>query len=322
MRISVIIPVYNSERYLEKCLSSVIAQTYHDLEILCIDDGSTDNSSKILQMYAARDPRINVFSQKNSGVSAARNRGLELATGEWISFVDSDDELELDMYEILISLAIEHNADIAHCGYKRMCLDGTTKDVCGTGMLLVQNSAEASKCMLEGTYFSNSLWNKLYRRTLFDDVWFDPSLKINEDVLVNVQVFAKANKLAFIDVPKYHYFEREQSACNTTMELRKKQDCVEAAEKMLSLHRGGELESVCADRLMRTLIDLYRYYVLNNRETKTECDRIHQKICCLGYEGISARNRWNYRFMRCLPTLYRLVYSLYDRIRTPNWDIK
>lgn len=322
--ISVIVPVYNNAPYLEQCLTSILSQTYSALEIICVNDGSTDESPEILHRIAQRDPRITVLSQENNGVSSARNAGLDAANGDYIAFVDSDDELEPDMYETLFRLAAEHQADIAHCGYKKIHLDGTTKDVRGTGELLVQTSHEALECLLSGKYFVGSPCNKLYRRELFSDVRFDTSLKINEDVLMNVQVFFKAEKIVFLDVPEYHYFERAGSSCGRTNLLRKKQDCVAASEKMFDLCRNTELEGVCAGRLRGTLMDLYRTYLLTDiRGTKAVREDIHSKIrtAAPSCKSRLSRSEINYRFMRYFPQLYRITYSIYDKIRKPNWDI-
>lgn len=195
--ISVIIPVYNSAPYLEQCLNSVLSQTYPNLEVICVDDGSTDISKHIIQKFVEEDSRVILVSQPNSGVSTARNAGLDIAHGEYITFVDSDDEIEPDMYETLLDLLLRYKADIAHCGYKKMHLDGTVKDVLGTGELLVQDSSEASKCLITGQHFVGSPCTKLYKQELFSNIRFVPELKINEDVLVNAQLFNRAQKIVF-----------------------------------------------------------------------------------------------------------------------------
>ena len=115
-KISVIIPVYKVEQYLPECLDSIINQTYKNLEIICIDDGSPDNSGKILDEYASKDNRIRVIHKENGGISSARNAGLDIATGDWISFVDSDDWLDINTYEKLLSSADEANTDIVMFG--------------------------------------------------------------------------------------------------------------------------------------------------------------------------------------------------------------
>lgn len=119
-KISVIIPVYNSEKFLKKCLDSIINQTLNDIEIICIDDGSTDKSLRILNNFADKDNRITIINQKNSGPSAARNKGIEIAKGEYIGFVDSDDWIDLDFYEKLYNSAKKYDADVAVCGIKRL----------------------------------------------------------------------------------------------------------------------------------------------------------------------------------------------------------
>ena len=322
--ISVIIPVYNTGHYLEECFRSICSQTYTDLEILAVDDGSTDGSSTSLDVFAAKDSRIRVIHQKNAGVSAARNTGLALANGDYVAFVDSDDQLELDMYETLIKLAEDYQADIAHCGYKRINSDGTFKDVQGTGQLLIQDSREAVECLLSGRFFVGSLWNKLYRRELFHNVWFDTALNTNEDVLANVQVFRNARIVAFLDVPKYYYFDREDSSCSRTPKLRRSRDCVSAAEKMQEVCKDTELERICVGRVADSLIHLYRVCLMADiRGTKAERSRIHDRICAVLPQsgGIPFRSMINYRLMHFAPRLYRIAYSVYDRIRKPNWDL-
>ena len=324
MMISVIMPAYNSGPYLRECLDSVRAQTYRELEIICVNDGSIDNSQDILTDVARQDSRVKVIIQENSGVSAARNTGLDVARGDYLTFVDSDDAIESDFYEILINLAEKYQADIAHCGYKKIYLDGSTKDVCGTGELLVQDGLEASRCFLSGKYFTGGPTNKIYRSSLVGDTRFDTSLKINEDLLFNAKLFPKAERVAFLDVPKYHYFERENSACHRTALIRKKQDVVAAAEQILQLFVNTSVEPIAANRLYYCLIDLYRAYLFNGlHKNRKECEEIHSRICEISplCNSKSHRNENNYRFMRAFPLGYKLVYALYDHIRKPNWDI-
>lgn len=322
--ISVIIPVYNSGKYIADCLDHVLAQTVRDLELLCIDDGSTDQSATILDRYARSDSRIKVVHQSNSGVSAARNAGLSLAKGEFITFVDSDDTLDPNMYAHLLELITCHSADIAHCGYRKIFLDGSSRDVGGTNELLIQNSMEAAKCLLSGQHFTGGLWNKLYRSRLFEHIRFDTELKMNEDVLINAAIFQKAEKIVFHDVPLYHYYERAGSSCSAMAEQKKKEDSVLAAERIFSLYRDTEAAAEAARKLHYSLCDLYRTCLLSGDRCNSEAaQQVDQKIKqILPYcENLSSRAKWNYRFMHRLPHLYRLIYRVYDRIRTPNWDL-
>lgn len=322
--ISVIVPVYNSSPYLQSCLSSILAQTYQDLEIICVNDGSTDNSLQFLIEAAQQDTRIKILSQENSGVSVARNAGLNMARGDYISFVDSDDELEPDMYEILLNLAEKYQADVAHCGYKKIHLDGSAKDIRGTEELLIQDGLEACKCLLSGQHFTGGLWNKLYRAGLIGNTRFDEALKINEDVLFNAQAFQRASTAVFYDVPKYHYFERQSSACSRTSAIRKKLDTVAAAEKILKLFENSLVEIYAANKLYYSLLDLYRAYLFDGiGKNRDACGVLHQRVLDVAplCGDAAKRDRINYRFMRYFPVLYKFVYGLYDRIRKPNWDL-
>ena len=324
MKISVIVPVYNCEAYLSACIDSILQQTHRDLELILVDDGAKDGSGAICDSYAQRDPRVRVIHQINQGVSVARNAGLDLATGDMVTFVDSDDTIEPDMYEVLVKLALEHGADVAHCGYRKVHFDGSFKDVLGTEVQLVQNAREASECLLSGKYFTGSPCTKLYRRELFSDVRFDSDLKINEDVWMNVQVFNRAEKLVFLDVPKYHYYEREQSATRVTNRLKIKRDCVEASKKMLELYRTSPLEGVCAAKLHYALLDLYRECLLRDfYGTKAERNSINNVIKSVKKieRVVNCRTNWNYCFMRNLPWLYVVVYRIFDWIRKPNIDL-
>lgn len=319
--ISVVVPVYNTAKYLTDCLQSIAEQTYRDLEVLCVNDGSTDDSLQILRDFAAEDQRFRVIDQPNAGVSAARNAGLRAASGEYLAFVDGDDMLEADLYETLINLARKYNADIAHCGYRKISLDGAVKDVSGTECLLEQNGEEALGSLLRGEHFVGSPCNKLYRRAVLKDVRFDENLKINEDVLFNVQSFMNAGRTVFYDVPKYHYFERNGSACGRTGKLRKAQDCAAAAERILTLCRDTGNEGAAVRKLGCTLCGLYRAYLLDGMgKHGRELQELKEQIAQY-QEKLPDRMRKNYFLMRRFPYAYRIAYPIYDRIRVPNWDI-
>lgn len=323
MKISVIVPVYNCEKYLPSCLDSILNQTYTSLQIILVNDGSPDKSGIICDQYAAKDSRIQVIHQKNQGVSAARNAGLACADGDAVGFVDSDDTIDADMYETLTSLMLAHKADVAVCGYKKVYFDGSHKEILGTNNKLELTGLEASRCVLLGEHFTGSPCNKLYRRELFKDIRFDPGLKINEDILMNTQVFQLCDRVVFWDVCKYNYFEREQSATRVIDLLKIKRDCVNAAEKMLCIFRDTELKAVCSWRLRYALIDLYRTGLLRvPTSTKQERNAIHNQ-----YKAVSAQSRSdlrmtiNYRFMRHLPRVYTIIYRLYQKLHTQDNDI-
>ena len=324
MKISVIVPVYNCESYLPACLDSILNQTFSDLEIIVVDDGSTDGSSAICDAYAQKDTRIQVIHQSNQGVSAARNVGLDIATGEYLSFIDSDDALDPEMYKILIDLSEAHHADIAHCGYRRFRLDGSTVDISGSGKLYEQKPEEALRCLITGQLFVGGLWNKLYRQCLFSDIRFDPDLKINEDVLVNYLAFRKAHHTVFLDKPLYHYYERVGSACNQTAQKKKLLDCAKATGQIYEGCLGTELQNAAAERYFVSLTGIYRFYVFDSmNRSRSQRLSLHHTIKNIGARNsISRRQRLNYMAMHFFPRMYRILYRLYDTIRVPNWDVK
>ena len=204
--ISVIVPVYNVESYLPKCLDSIIAQTYTDLEILVIDDGSTDRCGAICDSYAERDRRIRVFHTENRGLSAARNLGLDHAKGEYIGFVDSDDWIEPDMYEVLLRKAEETGADIVECGFWKEYPDRYEEK---TRQNLKLTGKAAVSALLRNE-LSDGVWNKLWRRQCFETNRF-PMGRVFEDVATTYQVFDAVPLISCVPAAKYHYTYREDS---------------------------------------------------------------------------------------------------------------
>ena len=203
--ISVIVPVYNVEPYLPQCLDSILAQTYSDLEILLIDDGSTDRCGEICDQYAARDPRIRVFHTENRGLSAARNLGLDHAQGDYIGFIDSDDWIEPDMYEVLLQTAEGTEADIVECGVFREFKDKTLV-VEKKQKLKIQDPIQA----LLREDISNGVWDKLWKRSCFNIIRF-PEGRINEDIATTYRIIKTINSAVVITAAKYHYRYRENS---------------------------------------------------------------------------------------------------------------
>ncbi len=224
--ISVVIPAYNIEAYIAKTLDSVLAQTYSNLEIIVVNDGSKDGTGDIIDTYAARDSRIRPIHKENGGVTSARLRGVAEATGEWIGFCDGDDYIEPDMYAWLMKNALDHDAVISHCGYKMVFPNGKIDYYYNTGKLVVQSGKQGCSDLLDGRFVEPGLWNKLYRRELFKglDQWIDRSIRINEDLLMNFYLFRQAEKAVFEDVCPYHYVLRRGSAATSRVNEYKLKD--------------------------------------------------------------------------------------------------
>ena len=218
--ISVIIPVYNAEKYLHRCIDSILAQTFTDLELLLINDGSSDKSGAICDEYAQNDSRVRVFHKKNGGVSSARNLGLENACGEWISFIDSDDWIELTMYEKLYGKAIIENADIVYSNM--MMVFGNNKECYFTA------NYTSDKIELMKNYIS-SVWTCLVYMIVKRNIYEDNNLKSPtylcycEDFWLSVRLFHFAKKISYVNEAFYNY--------NRTNELSAMHDITKNTEK-------------------------------------------------------------------------------------------
>lgn len=224
--VSVIIPAYNLEKCIAGTLDSVLAQTHQNLQIIVVNDGSGDGTGDILDQYARRDSRIRVIHKENGGVTSARLRGLEEAEGQYIGFVDGDDLIEPQMYERLVKNLKQHQADISHCGYQMVFPNGRTDYYYNTGKTVIQNCTQGCADLLDGGFVEPGLWNKLYRRELFQGLseWMDTSIRINEDLLMNFYLFRGAKKCIYEDFCPYHYVLRKGSAATAKVSEHKLRD--------------------------------------------------------------------------------------------------
>lgn len=206
--ISIIVPVYNSEKYIDRCLDSILNQTYKDLEIVLVNDGSNDQSLKILENYALRDTRIKVVNQENKGVAAARNTGLDNATGDYILYVDSDDWIENNMVERMVELSA--NADIVFCGNDNAVSPESVKKIIGITKE-IWNKDKIIYEFLRHKIMSGMLWNKLIKRSLTDGCRFNPKTGYGEDAEFLWQVLQNTNSMIVTNEILYHHVPDENS---------------------------------------------------------------------------------------------------------------
>lgn len=242
--ISIIAPIYKVEPYLRRCIDSILNQTYQDFELILVDDGSPDNCGAICDEYAAKDTRVRVIHKENGGLSDARNAGYEIAQGEFIAFIDSDDWIAPDFLERLHSTLVETGADICECEVFRT---GGEEVDSAPGTPKIFDTAEAMEQLIHDGNFHQHVWNKLYRRETIGDIVF-PKGKTNEDEFWTYQVFGNAKKVARISDILYFYFQRPGSIMGETYSL-KRLDALEAKlqrqiyvdEKFSQLHRQAKL---------------------------------------------------------------------------------
>lgn len=208
--ISVIIPIYKVEDYLKQCIDSVINQSYKHLEIILVDDGSPDNCGKICDEYANKDKRIKVIYKENGGLSDARNAGINVAKGDYIAFVDSDDWIHQEMCEKLITIAIEEEADIVECKFKSVYKREYMDEDNINQKVKVFNNIEALKNHFYGQDLYRCVWNKIYKRELFNNIRFPKGIEA-EDLHTTYKLFYKAKKIAFTEYIGYYYYIRKDS---------------------------------------------------------------------------------------------------------------
>lgn len=271
--ISIIIPIYNAEKYIGRCLESVLAQTHEKLEILIVDDGSSDNSLEICRDYAEKDSRIKVLHKENGGVSSARNLGLKSCSGEYIGFIDSDDYIEKTMYEELLDVAIQNNTGISMCGYYRIIgenksIQGSYDDVKTISNVQLMNDIYNYKCM-------GVLWNKLFKRNVFysshGTIFFNEQLHFCEDVLMLTTVTKNSENIAVCNKPLYNYLISDGSLCHG-----------EINERKLTLLQALDLIEQQCKKNFPVIMKSAEYFAISNKigillKLKNSCELFDKK---------------------------------------------
>lgn len=255
-KISIIIPAYNVGSRLADTLESVLAQTYKNLEVIVVNDGSADDTAALAEAFREKDSRVLVIHKENGGVTSARLRGVRKASGQWIGFVDGDDLLEPDMYERLLGNALAHHADISHCGYRMVFPNGRVDYYYNTGRLVQQDHGAGIKDLLSGSFVEPGLWNKLYRSSLFAGIEerMDLTVRINEDLLMNYYLFQAARNAVYEDFCPYHYVLRPGSAATSSFNMYKLRDPLKVTRLILA-DAEAEYRPVLLNRLTYQLIN-------------------------------------------------------------------
>lgn len=313
--ISVIVPAYNNAPWLPRCLNSLLAQSYPNLEILVINDGSTDDTLSVLQEFERMDSRIRCFHKENGGVTRARLLGVQEAKGEWITFVDADDWIEPDMYARLMENARRFQVDISHCGHRMDYPDGSSDYYYNTGMLRRQDRLTGLRDLLEEKIVEPGLCNKVYRRSLFDGLQekIDLQIKNNEDLLMNFYVFSQAETSVFEDICPYHYVIREGSASRRKPNAHTIYDPIRVKEIILA-QCGPELrEDVCRAMVATTLFayaqlcrDMGKQYAPDRKKVR---GILRQQ--CIYTPLLSQKNKVLLCVICHTPWVFHLVYGVY-----------
>lgn len=312
--ISVIIPVYNAQKYLAQCLDSVLANTWNELEVICVNDGSTDRSGAILQEYAQKDSRVVLIEQTNSGVSAARNAGLEQMRGDCVAFVDADDFIAPDFFESLARALTASDADIAVCGtlkcddsffdkFKQTYLSGEPAEY-----------RDSSDQIISDSYLFSYMTGRIFAVSCLEGVRFPSSLSLGEDTAFNLQIYARHSSLKVVYATKNMYFYRigHPDSLTNTYDF---DQVIQRAEWCLTQYDGLDErgKTIYLDAIIKSFW-AYRYLTMFTGGDRQKMKAIRKQ--CRQYAKelpLSLKTRLKYFLFTNIPQCYRLFRLLTDR---------
>ncbi len=313
--ITIVIPVYNGERYIARCLDSIIAQTFHSWEAVCVNDGSTDGSLAVLRVYEKKDNRIHVIDGENQGVSHARNLGIDAAKGGYIGFVDADDMIEPQMYEFLLRAATENKNSVAVCDYEARC------EVNGEKLEYRAETVTSERIFpINDTRFLGlSVCNKLFPAELFGSLRFQEGVASNEDFYVSSILCARAQKLVYINKVLYDYFPNYSSvskSCFNVKWLTAIKAYSEAYEELINTG-ARQIVSFCLAKMYKTILQL-RFNAKGTEHAKTaakqcsECFREHLFVF-LRDRGVDIKTKLGLVIFYCFPFTYEYFRKRNDQ---------
>lgn len=326
-KISIVVPVYNVSQYIRQCLDSIVKQTYTNLEIILVDDGSTDDSGDICDEYAKNDIRIKVIHKENGGISSARNAGIKNATGKYIGFVDSDDWIDINMYSKLYKNIKNENAQISCCN-RLLVYSNVQKKYGTTSYYEVMNSKRAIELMCTYGYIGMSVYTKLYERELFNKIEF-PIGKKSEDVFIIYKLVDKASTIVYDATPLYYYRQRTGSI-TTTKNINL--DIIDASKGLMNYveNKYPDIKSIVTNNYIYSIIGVYDT-ILKSKEKglninklkkfiKSEVKQYYNEIKDL---KINSKSRKIQLFMlRYMSVLYNLMFNFYNFIKSKTRNVK
>ena len=321
--ISIIIPVFNLENELPRCLDSILTQSYQNIEVVVVDDGSSDGSADVMRRYSEKDSRIKPVFQENGGVTSARLHGVREASGQWIGFVDGDDKIESDMYERLLRNAAEYHADISHCGYQMCFDDGRIHYFHNTGLLVQQDKITALKELLSGSRIEPGLCNKLFHKTLFHSLLHGEAMpldiEINEDLLMNYRLFSETERTVFEDWCPYHYIVRGASASRAKLNLHKIYDPIRVKE-IIRRDAPAELRDAAQQAYINTGINVCHSLMIEGAECRADLRRVRDMMAreTADFSLLGRKRKLMANMIVHVPGLYRLIYVLYSKYFQKN----
>lgn len=325
--VSVIVSAYNIEKYLSRCLDSLLMQTCKSLEIIVVDDGSTDHTPEICDSYVKNHDNIIVIHKENGGLSSARNAGLKAAKGSFIGYVDGDDWVEPEMYEAMLKACLEKDAEIAVCAYRQVGI-GAEK-IHPTGNILEFSRDEALELYISGHeqyHIYHSVWSKLFKKEIVKDISFYEG-RSSEDIMYSTMALTKASKCVFLDTPYYNYvIDRPDSIMNSKLHERRFRDEIPFwKEQAVYLSNKGfkELSRKASYQFYRRMLFYYIDFQDNKmRESARKLAKLlkdDKKIICEIYKNsfVAVGDKARMKLFIFSPQLYYRIVKLYDKMIIP-----
>lgn len=320
--LSVIVPVYNVEKYLRQCLDSIVNQTYKDLEIVIVNDGSTDNSLSIIKEYAALDNRIKVIDKENGGLVSAYTMGFKYATGEYITFVDSDDWCELDMYSQMMPKFSEYNIDLVICAYDRVREGESNKVDLGISEGLYSDK-EKFYYKINQNFISAARWNKIFKKSLLTKIFnnLDKSVNFAEDTMLTIPYMQKVNNYYYLDKVLYHYRVVDNSIStrfneNAIFDVTKVNNAIrrfdfDYNDDLLNQHSMELYTRLLANIMsLRNLSERKKYFKILVSEP------LFKKVKkCKGWHCTNSRQRIQKFFYKYMPMVYLKLSTLKRKLK-------
>lgn len=316
--ISVIVPIYKVEKYLKKCVESILEQTYSNLDIILVDDGSPDNCGDIIEEFRKKNEKIRTIHQKNGGLSDARNSGIKIAKGKYIVCIDSDDWIEKNMIEVLYKDIINTNSDISVCEFVE---EDDLQNILSTkkynNEIIEFNSKEALKSLIKQDILTNHAWNKLYKASLFEGIEY-PKGQLMEDVSTTYKLFEKANKIVYQNTSLYHYIQRGTSILGNITEKRiNDQEFAFFDRNKYLMEKYSEFKEIIELDNMYNVKTLYFLAILGGYKNLYNSPKYAEYYA--KYKKVYKENRKNPEFKgdKSLQLFYknRIAYKMYVKLK-------
>lgn len=314
--VSVIVPIYNIEKYIDRCVESIVAQTYQNLEIILVDDGSTDNSGLICDEWEKKDKRIEVIHKINGGLSDARNTGIEKSRGELVSFIDGDDEIDKEMYEKLVKVLYRNNADISMCRMKKIepNREYPTREFLNDSDEIIFDGKEAMRFLLLDN-IDCSVCLKVYRRKLFNELRF-PFGKTNEDFAVLYKLFYRSKRIVYIQDILYFYYYRKQSITSSSFSI-KQFDKLDNCLDMIAYISDNAPDIIDEARYYLLMQSMYLLKKLCLENMENQYDKRYKQLReilqsnsneLLNSKYLTVKEKAMYLCLAWFPMLYKIIH--------------